>query len=143
MNETKPKTKKLNYTHIKLYKSARLLLKTATELSAIFPREHRYTIGQDLHKNIIEFMVMLYEAYNTPNFKLQAERILKLRKQLERVNIYIRLCCDIHLISKERYMEFSKYTSEMEQQSRGWYLSCNKKASVKEINNQKAQNVSA
>ena len=118
------------------------LLKITTELSSKFAREYRYTIGQELHKNIVEFMVMLYETYTTANFKLQAERISRLRKQLERVNIYIRLCCDIHLISKERYLELSKYTSEMEQQSKGWYLSCNKKSQNKENNVQKVQNVS-
>ena len=140
MNIKKSKTKNLNYTHIKLYKSSRYLLKTITELIVNFQREYKYTIGQDLHKSIIEFTLMLYEAYSTIGFKLQSECIRKTKTQLEKINIYIRLCCDIHLFSKERYIELMKYTQEMEQQLRGWYLSCIKKA---DKDNKERKNVPA
>ena len=116
-----------NYTHIKIYQTAKNLLKDVTEITKTFNREYRYTIGQDLYKAVIEFIVMIYDAYIVPDKKMSYENILNLRRQLQYIEIYTRLCCDIKQISKNKYAQLSKYTQDLENQSRGWLISMQKK----------------
>ncbi|MBR1617675.1 four helix bundle protein [bacterium] len=130
-----------NYTHIKIYQTAKTLLKETTELTKNFNREYRFTIGQDLYKSIVEFIVMIYDAYSISDFKIQYKYIIKLRRQLQYINVYIRLSSDLHLISKEKYTYLTKYTNDIENQSRGWLLSIQMKlnASKDNIENKNAK----
>lgn len=116
-----------DYTHIRVYNTAKNLLITCVELSRHFNREYRYTIGQDLYKTIIDFILMIYDAYNTADFSLQYERIEKLKRRLQCINIYLRLCLGLHLFSKERYIELCKSTQDADDQLTGWMLSIKRK----------------
>lgn len=125
MRNNMPKTP--DYTQVRVYKTAKTLLITATELTKNFNREYRFTIGQDFYKSIIDFIVMIYDAYIISDFKNQYEYISKLKRQLQYVNVYIRLSCGLHLISKERYMELTKLTQDADNQLTGWLYSIQKK----------------
>lgn len=115
--------KKADYTQVKVYASAKNLLITATELTKHFNREYRFTIGQDLYKSIIDFIIMIYDAYIINDFQTQADYISKLKRQLQYVNVYLRLSCGLHLISKERYIELTDLTKDIDNQLTGWLYS--------------------
>ena len=69
--------KRADYTQVKVYATAKNLLITATELTKSFNREYRFTIGQDLYKSIIDFIIMIYDAYIITDFKTQSDNKTK------------------------------------------------------------------
>ena len=127
--------KNIDYTQVKVYKTAKKLLLTATALTKNFSRDYRFTIGQDLYKSIIDFIVMIYDAYIISDFKEQYQYIEKLKRQLQYINVYFRLSCGLHLISKERYTEVNKLTLDIENQLTGWIFSIKKKLQCKDCAN--------
>ena len=129
--------KRANYTQVRVYHTAKKLLLITTVLTKNFPREYRFSVGQDLYRSIIDFIIMIYDTYTTSNFKLQYDAVSKLKRQVQYINIYLRLSSSLHLFSKERYIELTQMTADCDNQLTCWQLSIKRK--IKEYSNEPTQ----
>ncbi|MBR4328396.1 MAG: hypothetical protein IKP71_00920, partial [Candidatus Riflebacteria bacterium] len=71
------------------------------------------------------------------DFKLQNDAVSKLKRQVQYINIYLRLSSSLHLFSKERYIELTQMTADCDNQLTCWQLSIKRK--IKEHSHEPAQ----
>ena len=121
------------YFHLNIYKTALDLLIMVTNLTSKFNRNYRFTVGEKLQNSNIEFIVCIYKANSAQK---ENERMLYLKELMEKLqflNVYIRLSCEIKAISKEQYINLTKYTQDIERQLNGWFsYNCNRMKAVNE-----------
>lgn len=117
------------YYHLNIYKTALELLVTITNVTSKFDRNYRFTLGEKLQEANIEFISLIYEANSQTDIDRRLQTIGQLSNCLQKINIYIRLSCEVKTITKEKYAQLTKYTQDIERQLNGWLNYTNNKIS--------------
>lgn len=107
------------YYHLNVYKKSFDLLVKITQLTAHFQRDFRHTLGEKLNNSSIEFIVWIYKA-NSADLNNRTIFIRELLEKLQYINIILRLSCELKNISKDRYIELTVMTQDIEKQLNGW-----------------------
>jgi hypothetical protein len=87
------------YQHLPIYRITYELLQKSVLTIKEFPRDYKFTIGQQLQETIVGLVVLIYKA-NTA----KAERLIYIERLLENIQVtelLIRLSQDMRLISKK------------------------------------------
>ncbi|MDD3498419.1 MAG: four helix bundle protein [Candidatus Moranbacteria bacterium] len=82
-----------------------------------FPREYKYTLGQKLKEissNLLDLIVVINSQQDkVPYFP-------KIRMQLERLRIYVRVAYDLKIIKNQRLEFLNRILEEISKQNEGW-----------------------
>lgn len=103
------------YQHLPIYRITYELLQKAVLTIKEFPRDYKFTIGQQLQETIVGLVVLIYKA-NTA----KAERLIYVEQLLERIQVaelLIRLSQDMKLISKKDYGALVEMTQSLNKQA--------------------------
>lgn len=117
------------YQHLPIYRITYELLQKSVLTIKEFPRDYKFTIGQQLQETIVGLVVLIYKA-NTA----KAERLIYIERLLENIQVtelLIRLSQDMRLISKKDYGALVEMTQSLNKQAEGWRKSASKLASNK------------
>jgi hypothetical protein len=117
------------YQHLPIYRITYELLQKSVLTIKEFPRDYKFTIGQQLQETIVGLVVLIYKA-NTA----KAERLIYIEQLLEKIQVtelLIRLSQDMRLISKKDYGALVEMTQSLNKQAEGWRKSASKLASNK------------
>lgn len=109
------------YQHLPIYKTAYDLLQIVTRLSKGFSRDFKYSLGDKLRNECVDLVVHIFRANS-----VQAERLQHARAIVERVQVVellMRLCRDMRLISIEQFSEAVTATDSIARQAQGWIKS--------------------
>jgi hypothetical protein len=111
------------YTNIPVYKTSYDLLHCIFEYTSNFSREYKYTIGEDLKKEILEMIKNIYRA----NSSFQKHSFLQnARENVEIIRVYLRLLKDLKQISLNKFIMINEKIESVSKQLTRWQQSCSK-----------------
>lgn len=108
------------YEHLNIYKAAYAFL---IYFGAVFPhfqREYRYTIGESLLNQIMDFIIMIYKANSAKTKEARAEILTQMQIAMEYINVKLRLAVALRALSMEKYNNCCVHTQDIDMQLSGW-----------------------
>ena len=115
------------YKHLPIYRSSYELLVKVTRLSRHFQRDFKYTLGDSLREETIKLVLAIYRANSASDKTHLIELVLE---QVQILDLILRLCRDMRLLSTEAYTECVILTDSLSQQAQGWKSSSRKSRQV-------------
>ena len=106
------------YDNLPVFKAIYDLLLEVYQRTRNVPRDLRYTLVQDLKNELLDLMVLVYQANG------QREKEPLLRKSLEvfmYVRLRIRLLKDMHLLSIPQFAQLCLKTESISKQLTAWH----------------------
>lgn len=106
------------YDNLPVFKAIYDLLLEVYQRTRNVPRDLRYTLVQDLKNELLDLMVLVYQANG------QREKEPLLRKSLEvfmYVRLRIRLLKDMHHLSIAQFAQFCLKTESISKQLTAWH----------------------
>jgi len=112
-----------HYEHLSVYKESYTLLVELIQATKNFPKEYRYSLGEKIHDNLMELILDIYRANSASD---KSEYINSILIRTKRIELFLRMFCDLKIIPLERYSHFIEKTSSISRQSQGWLQACRK-----------------
>lgn len=109
------------YTELPVYRDTYQLILRVFELTKHFPREYRYTLGQDLKRDALCLMRYIYRANKLTN---RAEWLEAFLDNFELLKLELRLSVDMKLLSIRQQSLMSKLLERIGKQVAGWRNAC-------------------
>ena len=100
-----------------VYKDAYDLMLEIFQFSKQFQREYRFTLGERLKNEVLDMLIMIYEAQTGHQ---RHEKIFMARKHAELARLLIRLTKDLHLIDLKRFIRLNEKIEDILRQLSGW-----------------------
>lgn len=98
------------YKHLPIYKLTYELLQRVIEITKGFPRDLKFTLGQQIKNESIEMIVLIYKANSTTDRLQYIEALLE---RLQVVELILRLCHDMRLIPVKKYAAVVEQTASI------------------------------
>ena len=111
------------YQHLPIYKLTYELLVRLQAATKDFPREYKFTIGQNLQAEVVGLVVLIYRA------NASFEKIDVIDTMLERIQVIellVRLSHDMRILPQKHYAALVEMLESISKQSEGWKKSCKK-----------------
>jgi hypothetical protein len=108
------------YSELPVYKLGYDLLLTIYERTKVFPREHKYSLGERLKNETLELLINIYMA----NKSKKEERLICIdnaRQHLEIVRLLLRVTKDIRVIGIKGYVVLNMQVEELSKQLVSWH----------------------
>lgn len=103
--------------HLPIYRAGYDLLQMVTQMIKNFSRDYRPTLGQRLHAECVNLVVLVYRA-NAARDK--APHLAAMLESLQVVEMLLQLASDLHLISRNQYARTIQLTDGIGKQASGW-----------------------
>ncbi len=96
-----------------------------------YEREYKYTLGENIKTVSHDILDLIIET-NSSNDKNKAEVLKKILIKIERLNLYLRISCDLKIISPKQFGNSAEKIGEVEKQVMGWmnYVMMNRSESL-------------
>ncbi|RUR08546.1 four helix bundle protein [Legionella sp. km772] len=105
------------YTELPVYKDTYQLVLNVFEYTKAFPREYKYTMGQDMKHDALHLLRGIYRANKHKN---RAEHLEVFLDEFELLKLEIRLCVEMKLISLRKQALLSDIMTRISKQITGW-----------------------
>lgn len=100
-----------------VYKDTYKLLLLVYEITKNFPREYKYTLGQDMKRDGLQLVRSIYRANRAENKKVHLEEFLD---NFEILKLEIRLCVDLKILSIKMQSQTTALLESIGKQITGW-----------------------
>jgi len=87
------------------------------EYSQDFPREYKYTLGQDMKRDAMQLVRSIYRANKA---KSKTEYLEVFLDDFELLKLEIRLCVDMKILAVKKQAELSGLMDSIGKQITGW-----------------------
>ena len=104
-----------------IYRVTYQLLERVTLYSRNFPRDMKLALAARLQEECVELVLNVYRANAARQGRRQIIGVVLERVQV--VELMIRLCRDLHLISIKQYAAVVELTDQIGRQAHGWQKS--------------------
>lgn len=111
------------YEHLPIYKGTYDLLILTMQATKLFPREYKYTLGQNIKDEVVGLVVFIYRANSTAD---RSGHITDIIERIQVIQVLIRLCHDMRLLQRKHYARMTEMTERLGQQAHGWLKSSRK-----------------
>lgn len=105
------------YYDLPVYRDTYKLILKIFECTKDFPKEYKYTLGQDMKRDALQLVRCIYRANKATNKKEQLETFLD---EFELLKLEIRLCTDMKVMSFKKQAELSLLMDSIGKQVTGW-----------------------
>jgi hypothetical protein len=105
------------YYDLKVFKDVYSLILKVFEYTQDFPREYKYTLGQDMKRDAIALVRSIYRANKAKNKTEYLEAFLD---DFEIIKLETRLCVDMKILSIKKQAELSALMESIGKQVTGW-----------------------
>lgn len=105
------------YYDLPVFKDVYKLVLKVFDYTKDFPREYRYTLGQDMKKDSIQLVRSIYRANKAKEKRAYLEAFLD---DFELLKFEIRLCVDMKILSIKKQAELSQLMDSIGKQIVGW-----------------------
>lgn len=92
------------YYDLKVFKDVYQLILKIFEYTKDFPREYKYTLGQDMKRDAI---VLVRSIYRANKAKSKTEYLEKFLDDFEILKLEVRLCVDMKILSIKKQAELA------------------------------------
>jgi len=100
-----------------VYKQSYDLLLDIFKLTKDFSREYKYTIGEELKKEIVAMVINIYRANGT---SYRVKYISAAKENMEVIRLLVRLVRDLQQIKISRIAKISSKIEELSKQLTAW-----------------------
>lgn len=105
------------YYNLPVYKDTYQLIMLIYEVTRQFPREYKYSLGQDMKRDAMELVRSIYRA----NRSLEKKRFLEeYLEQFELLKLEIRIAHDLWVLGLKNYADISVLMDNIGKQVTGW-----------------------
>jgi four helix bundle protein len=111
------------YTNLPVYKSALDLFAKVFQACKNMERDVKFTVGERLHKEIIELELNVYRANCTEDADKKAACIGNARENLETVRLLLRLLHELKHLKEEAFVDLNVDIESISKQLVGWQKS--------------------
>ncbi|MCR5039535.1 MAG: four helix bundle protein [Bacteroidales bacterium] len=105
------------YYELPVYRDTYTLLLMVFEATKSFPREYKFTLGQDMKRDCMELVRYIYKANRAA---VKTEHLEAYLEQFEILKLELRLCYDLKVIGLRKHAEFSEIMEKIGKQVTGW-----------------------
>ena len=113
---------------LKIYKDVRAHLLWQQKRKVSFPKDYKYAFANDMFQSLVRCLTLIRRANS--NKQRRVQYLAELLEELDVYMMYIGLCDDLRLLSKEKEMpKLILDLTTIARQAQGWY-----NASVKAAN---------
>jgi hypothetical protein len=105
------------YYDLKVFKDVYQLILKIFEYTKDFPREYKYTLGQDMKRDAI---VLVRSIYRANKAKSKTEYLETFLDDFEILKLEIRLCVDMKILSIKKQSEIALLMESIGKQITGW-----------------------
>ncbi len=112
------------YQHLPIYRLTYELLQQIVKQTKDFPREYKFTLGQQMKNEVIELVVLIYRANSALD---KSEPISALLERVQVVELLTRLCKDMRILPTKGYATLVEMTESISKQAHGWKRAVEKK----------------
>jgi hypothetical protein len=105
------------YYDLNVFKDVYKLILMVFEFTKDFPREYKYTLGQDMKRDAIQLVRSIYRANKAKDKKEYLEAFLD---DFEILKLEIRLCTDMRILAIKKQAEVSLLMDGIGRQITGW-----------------------
>ena len=105
------------YYDLPVFKDVYKLTLLIYGLTKDFSKEYKYTLGQDIKRDVIVLMRSIYRANKAHNKKEYLEAFLD---DFELLKLEVRLCADMKIITIKKQAEISLLMDGIGKQITGW-----------------------
>lgn len=103
--------------HLPVYRDVYKLILLVFQYTKPFPREYKYTLGQDMKRDAITLVRSIYRANRSADKKVWLEEFLD---NYEILKLEIRLSVDLHLLTVRHLAEMSVIMDSIGKQVTAW-----------------------
>lgn len=111
------------YDTLPVFKAGYNLLMDMFTMTSRLSREYKYTVGEELKKEMLSVLKNIYKANATFNKQLY---LVTAREEIELIRIQVRLLKDLRQISLKQQIHLNKKIEEVSRQLAGWDKACKK-----------------
>ena len=105
------------YYDLKVFQDVYQLILKVFEFTKDFPREYKYTLGQDMKRDAIVLVRSIYRANKAKN---KIEYLEQFLDDFEILKLEIRLCVDLKMMSFKKQSEIALLMEGIGKQITGW-----------------------
>lgn len=105
------------YYDLPVFKEVYQLILKIFDYSKDFPKEYKYTLGQDMKRDGIQLVRSIYRANKAKDKREYLEAFLD---DFEVLKLEIRLCVDMKILSIKKQAELSLLMDSIGKQITGW-----------------------
>jgi hypothetical protein len=105
------------YYDLKVFQDVYQLILRVFEFTKDFPREYKYTLGQDMKRDAIVLVRSIYRANKAKNKTEYLEQFLD---DFEILKLEVRLCVDLKIMSFKKQSEIALLMESIGKQITGW-----------------------
>lgn len=105
------------YYDLPVYKDTYKLLRLIFEYTKEYPREYKYTLGQDMKRDGLSLVRSIYRANRSTNKKEYLEEFLD---DFEIIKLEVRLSYDMRILAIKHHAEISKLMDDIGKQINAW-----------------------
>ncbi len=109
-----------NYNDLPAYKASYDLVLEIFKQVKEFNKEYKYTIGENIKKESIKLLMLIYKANSTRD---KGKIILRAREKLEVIRMLVRITKDLHQINTKKLVLLNKKIEKVSKQLTGWQKS--------------------
>jgi hypothetical protein len=105
------------YFNLPVYKTSYDLVLETFRVLKDFNREYKYTLGENIKKEVMEMITDIYRANSSYSKKPYIE---KAREKIETVRIFFRLARDLRQVGLERFIDINEKIESISKQLTAW-----------------------
>ena len=105
------------YYDLPVYRDTYKLILKIFECTKDFPKEYKYTLGQDMKRDAMQLVRSIYRANKAANKKEHLETFLD---EFELLKLEIRLCADMKVLPFKKQAELTVLMDGIGKQVTGW-----------------------
>lgn len=106
------------YSELGVYKNTYELAQKIFKETQDFKREYKYTLGQDMKRDVLQLTRIIYQANK---YKQERKKYLEnFLDAFELLKLEIRLCADMKLLTIKNHAEFIELMDKIGKQIVGW-----------------------
>jgi hypothetical protein len=105
-------------SELPIYRVTYQLLERITKYARNFPRDMKLSLAGRLQQECVELVLNVYRANAARQGRAQYINVVLERVQV--VELLIRLCRDLHLVSTAQYAAVIELTDQIGRQAQGW-----------------------
>jgi len=105
------------YYDLPIYRDTYQLILKIFEVTKDFPKEYKYSLGQDMKRDALQLVRSIYRANKSTAKAAHLETFLD---EFELLKLEIRLCTDMKVLSFKKQAELSVLMDSIGKQVTGW-----------------------
>ena len=113
------------YNNLPVYKASYDLLLELFQVCNNFSRDYRFTIGEQIKKEVIELILLIYRA--NKSFESRKSQIESAREKTETIRVLARILHDLKQINLKKFVSLNEKIGSISKQLVLWSGDCQKR----------------